>query len=96
MVSISNKFTVSLATLPVELVYRIFDNLDETTIHLSVYNTCLRLNAIIDTYQQYRVSLSFIFKIKFLSSFEHKSFQQSIIIIIATCRFGLYKQQPQR
>jgi hypothetical protein len=67
IVPMSNKMTLSLATLPVELVYRILDNLDELTIHLSLYNTCSRLNTIINTYHQYRVNWSFILKFDFLS-----------------------------
>ena len=73
----SNTTIVTLGTLPVELTYRILDNLDGLTIHLSLYNTCSRLNRIIDAYHQCKVSLSFIFK-----SEKHKSAQQYIILII--------------
>jgi len=48
--------TLSLATLPVELIYRILDNLDELTILLSVRDVCTRLNAITDTYYRYQVT----------------------------------------
>ncbi len=52
----------SLHTLPVELVYRILDNLDELTILLSCRNVCERLNAITDTYYRYQVFFDFIMK----------------------------------
>jgi hypothetical protein len=51
----ANKISLSLHTLPVELIYRIFDHLDGTVILLSVRNVCIRLNAIIDTYKPYQV-----------------------------------------
>ncbi len=38
----------SLLTLPVELVYRILDDLDVKTIFLSLINVCTRFNTIID------------------------------------------------
>lgn len=46
--------------LPVELVYRILDNLDYFTISCSVRNACTRLNMIIDTYDRYQVNLTVI------------------------------------
>ena len=46
-----------LSTLPIELVYRILDNLDILTILFSLRNVCTRLNAITDTYHRYKVSL---------------------------------------
>jgi len=51
----SDKFIPSLLTLPVELVYRILDNLDQLTILLSVRDVCIRLNTITDTYHRYKV-----------------------------------------
>jgi hypothetical protein len=54
--------TLSLHTLPVELVYRILDNLEELTILLSLRNVCTRLNDITDTYQRYQVNFNFILK----------------------------------
>ncbi|CAF3439819.1 unnamed protein product, partial [Rotaria sp. Silwood2] len=50
----SDKVLPSLLALPVELVYRILDKLDEFTILCSVRNVCTRLNAITDTYHRYQ------------------------------------------
>ncbi len=50
----------SLHTLPVELVYRILDNLNNKTIFLSLSSVCTRLNTIINTYHPYQVIFSFI------------------------------------
>jgi hypothetical protein len=47
----------SLLTVPVELVYRILDNLDEQTLFLSVRGVCIRLNLITDTYHRYQVNV---------------------------------------
>jgi hypothetical protein len=46
---------MALYTIPVELVYRILDNLDTLTIVLSCRNVCTRLNAITDSYCRYKV-----------------------------------------
>ena len=49
----------SLHTLPVELVYRILDNLDNKTIFWSCQSVCTRLNDIINTYRPYQVTRTF-------------------------------------
>ena len=54
--------TLSLHTLPVELVYQILDNLDDLTIFVSCRNVCTRLNAITDTYHRYQVIFDVIMK----------------------------------
>lgn len=56
----SDKISLSLQTLPVELVYRILDNLDVLTIFLTFRNICVRLNKIMDTYHRYKVCFTFI------------------------------------
>lgn len=43
-------------TLPIEMIYRILDNLDEKAIFLSMRNVCQRLNAVIDSYHRYQVN----------------------------------------
>ncbi len=53
--AMSTTAPLSLHTLPVELVYRILDNLDQLTIFLSMGGVCARLNAIIDNYHPYGV-----------------------------------------
>lgn len=45
----------SLQTLPVEVVYRIFDKLNQKTLFLSCRGICKKLNDILDTYQPYQV-----------------------------------------
>jgi len=47
--------TLSLHTISIELVYRILDNLDEQAIFLSMKNVCQRLDAVIESYHQFRV-----------------------------------------
>jgi hypothetical protein len=61
----TDKMTLTLATLPVEMVYRILDHVNGKTIFLSLRNVCQRLNDIIDTYQRYQVNFSFIFQVSF-------------------------------
>jgi hypothetical protein len=60
--SIHNKMTLSLHTIPVELVYRILDHLDPEKIFWSCINVCTKLNAITDTYYRYQVIFAFIIK----------------------------------
>ncbi len=77
----SNKMSRSLLTIPVELVYRILDNVSERTIFLSLRNVCTRLNTIIDTYHRYQVNFSFISEVRFSSfstcrSFNNESYFQ--------------------
>ena len=47
----------AFTALPVELVYRILDNLTAREIFDSMANVCARMNAIIQSYQPYRVNL---------------------------------------
>lgn len=50
-----DKTIPSLITIPIEIVYRIFDYLEVENIILSARNVCQRLDNIIDTYQPYQV-----------------------------------------
>ena len=60
----SDKVFPSLLTLPVELVYRIMDHLDDLAVLCSIRNVCRRINTIVDTYYRYQVNFSLI---KYLS-----------------------------
>jgi hypothetical protein len=51
----SDKTIYSFHTLPVEIVYRILDNLNVMAIVFSARDVCSRLNEIIDNYHQYKV-----------------------------------------
>lgn len=51
----TDDITISLLTLPIEIVYRILDDVDILTIEISVRNVSTRLRAITDTYRQYPV-----------------------------------------
>jgi hypothetical protein len=63
--SMLNKMTPSILTLPVELVYRSLDNLEQLAILLSVRDVCTRLNTITDTYYRYQVNFTVLFKWNF-------------------------------
>ncbi|CAF1247267.1 unnamed protein product [Rotaria sordida] len=52
----------SLDTLPLELLYRIIDNIDVRTIFLSFRNVCKRFNAIVDSYNLYKLDFRLITK----------------------------------
>lgn len=56
--NVPQKLTASLQTLPVELVYRILDELDDSTLLRSCYHVCTKLNNIIDTYRRYQVNIT--------------------------------------
>ena len=52
---ILNNMTLSLHKLPIDILYRIIDNLDDKDIFLSLYNVCQRLNDTLNTYHRYQV-----------------------------------------
>ena len=52
----SSKINLTFLTLPVELVYRILDYLDDWSLICSIRNVSTRINRIIDNYHRYRVS----------------------------------------
>ena len=54
----SDQHSMSLSTLPIELVYRILDHLTQYNILISTFNVCTRWNSIIDTYQPYQVTFT--------------------------------------
>ena len=56
----SDKMTVSLHTLPVEIVYQILDNLTTKALFISTRNVCQRLDTIINSYHRYLVKLDFL------------------------------------
>lgn len=47
---------LSLSSLPMEIIYRILDNLTDRDLFLSMNNVSQRLNLILNTYQPYQVS----------------------------------------
>lgn len=58
----SNTFTASLLTLPVEILYHIIDYLDTPIIILSLSNVCTYFRAISNTYNRYRLDFNSISK----------------------------------
>lgn len=52
---------LSLHTLPIEIVYRIFDQLHDAELFVTLQNVCQRLNAILDSYQRFKVYHLFLF-----------------------------------
>jgi hypothetical protein len=71
----------SLVTLPVEIVYRILDNLSEEDILLSTRDVCRRLNAITDSYRRYQVNFHRYLQIRFSSVPRYHSFQIQIYFV---------------
>lgn len=56
----SDTIAPSILTLPVELVYRILDYLDNFNILCSIRGVCTRVNTIVDTYHRCQVNFFFI------------------------------------
>jgi hypothetical protein len=54
------KQTQSLLTLPIEVIYYIFDKLDAKTILLSLRGVCTQLYALTNTYNKYRLEINSI------------------------------------
>jgi len=55
----SEKISLKLDTLPVELIYRILDHLDALSILRSLQNVNQRMNTIITSYRPFQVNFSF-------------------------------------
>lgn len=47
----------TLLTVPIEIVYRILDHLDDYALFCCAQNVCTHLNDIINTYNRYNVSI---------------------------------------
>lgn len=52
----SNYAAASLAHVPVELLFRIFDHLELIDLRFSLREVCTRLNNVIDIYHPYQVN----------------------------------------
>ncbi len=71
--STSVKMTSSFLRLPVELVYRIINNMNDGTMVCSMQNVCTRLNPILNSYYRYKVRYRFMsmFHFHYLRSIYH-------------------------
>jgi len=49
---------LSIHTLPIDIIYRIFDYLNEKHLFMSIHNVNQRLDAILYSYQRFQVSLT--------------------------------------
>ena len=58
--SMAEKTKPSLHTLPLELVHRILNYLDNFNIFCTMRNVCARINTIVDSYRRYQVKFFFI------------------------------------
>jgi len=77
----SESVSVSLSTLPVEIIYRILDYIDILTIEISLRNVCTRLKAITDAYRQYQVNFHFIINSIFQSKLSIHTMSNCLAII---------------
>jgi len=48
--------SLSLHTLPIEMVFRIFDHLSDKDLFLKANGICQRLNLILNSYQRFQVN----------------------------------------
>ena len=71
-----------LLSLPTEILHRIFDNLDENTILLSVQGTCKQLQLTVNAYNRFK--LNQISKQKLLSACQVLS-PENIVSLCVTC-----------
>ena len=51
--------STSLHTLPLDIVYRIFDHLSDKDLFISATNICQRLNSVQISYHRFRVSAQY-------------------------------------
>ena len=65
--NVKRKIIPSLLILPVELVYRILDHLDDWTMSYATKNICTHINTIVDIYHRHQVNFSFFSYLVFKS-----------------------------
>jgi len=53
---IRRQMPLSIHALPIDIVYRIFDHLNEKDLFISINNVNQRLNAILNSYQRFQVN----------------------------------------
>ncbi len=51
---------LSLHKLPVYIIYQILDHLEDKTLFLSIYDVCQYLNAVINSYDRFKVKINLI------------------------------------
>ena len=81
----NSKETLSLLTLPIEIIYRILDELDHLSIVLSARGVCTRSDRIIDTYPHYQVNFTSIFEIRFSAPLTTSSSLICYILLSKMC-----------
>lgn len=59
--------TLSFQTLPIEIIYRVLDELNDKQLFLSIINVSRRLNMIINSYKRYQVNLNIYYTNYFIS-----------------------------
>jgi hypothetical protein len=57
----ADNVTLSLLTIPTELIYHILDEIDILTIEISVRNVCTQLRMIVNKYRQCQVISNFYY-----------------------------------
>ena len=91
---------LSIHTLPIDIIYRIFDHLNEKDLFMSINNLNQRLNAILNSYQRFQVNLTNILT-SFTTKMRHEHFNNKILtrsrvpkftIIIFRSRSILYRE----
>jgi len=65
--------SLSIHTLPIDIIYRIFDHLDEKDLFMSANNINQRINAILTSYQRFQVNIASILT-SFTCKFWHAHF----------------------
>ena len=80
--TIYKKMTASLHTLPIDLIYRILDDLSTNEIVLSTWNVCTRMNRVINSYTRFKVKSHFCLWIFFIMSHQSISFSFDSIVSI--------------
>ena len=54
------KTHLPLHKLPVYIIYQILDHLEDKALFISIYDVCQYLNAVINSYDRFKVNINFI------------------------------------
>ena len=78
----------SIHSLPIHIIYLIFDRLNEKDLFIAANNVNQRLNAILNSYQRFKVNLTNILT-SFACKLPHTPFNNIILTRLSAPKFSL-------
>mgnify|MGYP002394139145 FL=1 len=80
--------SLSIHSLPIDIIYRIFDHLSKKDLFIAANNVNQRLNTILNSYQRFKVNLTNILT-SFACKLPHAHFNNIILTRLSAPKFTL-------